>query len=128
MPGDKKKGRCEETPSLKKDSRLGGVPVVLGGCTQEGCTAICLGTGSRKRAKLRFTVFWLLFLKIVYFFALLDKSCYFLLPIFAAQCLPRAQEGIGSGWMRFLTELDCPCCSRNKLLLLCLCNHQIITA
>ena len=39
MPGDKKKGRCEETPSLKKDSRLGGVPVVLGGCTQEGCTA-----------------------------------------------------------------------------------------
>ena len=39
MPVDKKKGRCEETPSLKKDSRLGGVPVVLGGCTQEGCTA-----------------------------------------------------------------------------------------
>ena len=42
MPVDKKKGRCEETPSLKKDSRLGGVPVVLGGCTQEGCTAVHL--------------------------------------------------------------------------------------
>lgn len=65
---------------------------------QEGFAVMhLLCMNGRKRAKLRFAIFYPFFLEIPYFFAVSDGTCCFLLPIFAAGCLLRVQESVSSG-------------------------------
>lgn len=88
----KKKGRCEgdtvpkEGPQARRET-YGPRSLHAGGLIRD---ASVFSIESRKCAKLGFSVLGQFFLEISCFFALPDKACCFLLPIFAAGCLLRA--------------------------------------